>query len=375
MEKDFSKHTVYGNFCSMDNRAFPIDCETLAALQSNAKKMAASALIAGCSRLILTGCKVSGSKRTEGYVFIVNADNPLTGEVIYHPEQTKADYCYIKEDPVLVEADGKKYPEAYDIRYIVDGRIDGAWAWSSFTNIADISNAALKEGLTGVKNDLTTKDSALRTLITQKETTLNNTIDTKESALNTTINNTKTGLEALIEQKTTSSSVAFVRGMIIMWSGSANNVPSGWALCNGEHGTPPLQNRFIVCAGSDYGVDSKGGAASQNITLSADNLPAHKHTFRTDDSGAHTHSVKDYFYPEKDLENSSFRVTYPSYFANKWGSGSSDTDNNTIRYAIHDTELAGTHGHNGTTNSTGSGTPFTFDNRPPYYALAFIMKL
>ena len=33
MEKDFSKHTVYGNFCSMDNRAFPIDCETLAALQ------------------------------------------------------------------------------------------------------------------------------------------------------------------------------------------------------------------------------------------------------------------------------------------------------------------------------------------------------
>ena len=31
MEKDFSKNMVYGNFCSMENDAFPIDRETLAA--------------------------------------------------------------------------------------------------------------------------------------------------------------------------------------------------------------------------------------------------------------------------------------------------------------------------------------------------------
>jgi|GEM_PF-2730971 Microcystin-dependent protein len=352
MEKDFSKHTVYGNFCSMDNRAFPIDCETLAALQSNAKKMAASALIAGCSRLILTGCKESGSKRAEGYVFIVNADNPLTGEVIYHPEQTKADYCYIKEDPVLVEADGKKYREAYDIRYIVDGRIDGAWAWSSFTNITDISNAALKEGLTGVKNDLNTKDSVLRTLITQKETTLNNTINTKESALNT-----------LIEQKTTSSSVAFVRGMIMMWSGSVP--PSGWALCDGSNGTPNLVGRFIL-GGTSKGpysdnTTTNGKLTSDNQTLSVANLPTHNHNISIDWGGKHTHSYYDtqYTFGEGKSKGSDAKKLRDAAANEKFRSTFSD----------------GYHGHSASCSYTGSGSAFNVTTQVPYYTLAFIMKL
>ncbi|MFN3966891.1 MAG: hypothetical protein ACK4JE_04265, partial [Endomicrobiia bacterium] len=37
------------------------------------------------------------------------------------------------------------------------------------------------------------------------------------------------------------------------------------------------------------------------------------------------------------------------------------------------TGFAGTHNHGGTTGSTGGNQPF--ENRPPYYALAFIMKL
>ena len=352
MEKDFSKHTVYGNFCSMDNRAFPIDCETLAALQSNAKKMAASALIAGCSRLILTGCKVSGSKRTEGYVFIVDADNPLTGEVIYHPEQTKADYCYIKEEPVLVEADGKEYPEAYDIRYIADGRIDGAWAWSSFTDIAGISNAALKEGLTGVKNDLNTKDSALRTLITQKETTLNNTINTKESALNT-----------LIEQKTTSSSVAFVRGMIMMWSGSVP--PSGWALCDGSNGTPNLVGRFIL-GGTSKGSYSdnttiNGKLTSDNQTLSVANLPSHNHNISIDWGGKHYHNYNDtqYSFGEGKSKGSEARKLRDAKAKEMYRSTSSD----------------GYHGHSASCSYTGSGSAFNVTTQVPYYTLAFIMKL
>lgn len=323
MEKDFSKHTVYGNFCSMDNRAFPIDCETLAALQSNAKKMAASALIAGCSRLILTGCKVSGSKRTEGYVFIVNADNPLTGEVIYHPEQTKADYCYIKEDPVLVEADGKKYPEAYDIRYIVDGRIDGAWAWSSFTNIADISNAALKEGLT---NDINSKDAALRTLI---------------------------------EQKTTSSSVIFVSGMIMMWSGAANAIPSGWALCDGKNGRPNLIDKFVLGAGGIY--TPKGGAISQSITLEEENLPRHSHSGSTYSAGSHSH-----------------KITHRGFYdckGNEKRSMSFNTIDNDPVTASFTCSTEGNHTHDFVTDYTGSGKSFTVNTMPPYYALCFIIKL
>jgi len=34
-------------------------------------------------------------------------------------------------------------------------------------------------------------------------------------------------------------------GAIVMWSGAIANIPSGWALCNGSNGTPDLRNRFV----------------------------------------------------------------------------------------------------------------------------------
>lgn len=38
----------------------------------------------------------------------------------------------------------------------------------------------------------------------------------------------------------------FPSGGIIIWSGAADAVPSGWVLCNGEHGTPDLRGRFVL---------------------------------------------------------------------------------------------------------------------------------
>ena len=55
---------------------------------------------------------------------------------------------------------------------------------------------------------------------------------------------------------------AFVRGMIMLWSGSTSSVPSGWALCNGSSGTPDLRNRFVVGAGASYAVNATGGSAN-----------------------------------------------------------------------------------------------------------------
>ena len=45
-----------------------------------------------------------------------------------------------------------------------------------------------------------------------------------------------------------SNSSLFVTGMIMMYTGST--APSGWAICNGQNGTPDLRNRFIVGAGN-----------------------------------------------------------------------------------------------------------------------------
>ena len=52
---------------------------------------------------------------------------------------------------------------------------------------------------------------------------------------------------------------AFVTGMIMLWSGSIGTIPSGWALCNGSSGTPDLRAKFVMGAGSG-GVGGSVGA-------------------------------------------------------------------------------------------------------------------
>ena len=81
-------------------------------------------------------------------------------------------------------------------------------------------------------------------------------------------------------------------GLISMWSGSLTTVPEGWALCNGENGTPDLTDRFIVGAGNNYAVGDVGG--EDLVTLVDSDLPYHRHSSGTLDnssSGGHSHTA------------------------------------------------------------------------------------
>ena len=51
-------------------------------------------------------------------------------------------------------------------------------------------------------------------------------------------------------------------GVVMMWSGSANAIPSGYVLCDGSNGTPDLRNRFVIGAGSNYAVGATGGGST-----------------------------------------------------------------------------------------------------------------
>ena len=129
-------------------------------------------------------------------------------------------------------------------------------------------------------------------------------------------------------------------GSIIMWNGAEDTVPDGWALCNGQtlNGvkTPDLRNRFIVGAGSSYSVGATGGA--DKVTLTKNEMPSHSHAVYGRSSGyAGSHN------------NSHEVITYKS---KDWGSMSE---------FINDTD------------STGGGG--AHENRPPYYALCFIMRV
>lgn len=68
-------------------------------------------------------------------------------------------------------------------------------------------------------------------------------------------------------------------GTIVMWNGSTP--PAGWALCDGQGETPDLRGRFIVgydTRKEDYNaIGNKAGAAA--VELTEEQMPAHSHTY------------------------------------------------------------------------------------------------
>jgi len=148
-------------------------------------------------------------------------------------------------------------------------------------------------------------------------------------------------------------------GSIVMFAGTIANIPTGWQLCNGTGTTtggiavPDLTGRFVVHADADsggtYAPGATGGSddASLGVTvdshvLTIDEIPAHTHTIPRD-AGKVTTSLSSGHYDNSD-QGEKAGVT------GSVGGG-----------------LGHTHG------ATVSGTTGT--NRPPYYALAYMIKL
>ena len=125
-------------------------------------------------------------------------------------------------------------------------------------------------------------------------------------------------------------------GGSILWSGSVATIPSNWLLCNGSNGTPDLRDRFIVGAGTggSYAVGATGGENT--------------HVLTTAEMPSHTHS-----YTDKYTDGNRVSGTHA------WSSATDKDPNYTTE--------------NKTTGSQGSDT--AHENRPPYYALAYIMRV
>ncbi len=152
-----------------------------------------------------------------------------------------------------------------------------------------------------------------------------------------------------ILQTSAATTNPFTTGMIILWSGSIGSVPSGWALCNGSNGTPDLRDRFVIAAGSTYAVGATGGSADAIVV-------SHTHTATsTVTDPGHTH--------------------FTSYLYSFTGGGSgvnfACNNYNTGTYNLS----TSTTGITVATTNQSTGSSGTNANLPPYYALAYIMKL
>ena len=102
------------------------------------------------------------------------------------------------------------------------------------------------------------------------------------------------GQEMLPRQKMTSvayalkAADAIPKGVIVMWSGAVDQIPAGWALCDGVERalsdgtkvTPPnLKDKFVVGVGDRFGSgkpkDITGGEEGHVLTV--DEMPFHNH--------------------------------------------------------------------------------------------------
>lgn len=333
---------ILGNFLSQANKNFPLDCETLDYFQRLTSITEVIGNIAG-DRAVLYGCaqNTDGTMREPGYVFVRTEGHP-EGEILPWEGGAIESGMYIKQEDINVSANNQDYPKAYTRRSLSPGIGSENFDWEDFTDI---------------KN--------LRALMQENET-----------------------LRGEIKQMAPPP-----LGIVQMWAGMT--VPTGYLLCDGRVlskedypelfavlGTsfnsgisaagsayttdsgffrlPDLRGRFIVGQhDSDVEYQQKGSAGGhKSVALNGDNLPEHNH--KTRDYMMIPFGAGECRSGEWTIGGKSMTVGYETISGNPKRHATSDKDREHIQWIEHDTE--------------NSGDGNSFDIRPPYYALAYIIR-
>lgn len=126
-------------------------------------------------------------------------------------------------------------------------------------------------------------------------------------------------------------------GTIVAFEGLLSDIPQGWVLCDGQNGTPDLRDRII--RGADVSTANNIGGSTT-------------HTHSTELSGDHTHSS---------VSTDGHRHDPTS--TNKF-----------LGSSVRRLQVADPHSHS-ISGGSHSHTLNSSSNMPPYYKLAFIMKV
>ena len=150
-------------------------------------------------------------------------------------------------------------------------------------------------------------------------------------------------------------------GIICMWHGALASVPPGWHICDGTNGTPDLRDKFVLGAGNTYNPADTGGATS--ATLTEANIPQHDHgsagSHTHDTIANHTHEVYRSETAEAGTSRYILAAGTSNAYTSSWAGGHTHSNTGTA------------HTH----NNYGQAIPTAVATLPPYYALAYIMKL
>lgn len=205
-------------------------------------------------------------------------------------------------------------------------------------------------------------------------------------------------------------------GTIVMWGGSVTGIPSGWKLCDGsvlydtntklrqqliDQGNPfgewtgspilpDLRERFVVGAGGNngsvdgvgYNVGDLGGKKDNMLNIS--NIPEHQHYYpkQIESITTTTGKVQDGAWSQKTFI-SGVTANKSPYFPETLGPGdyilgyddNHDRPDKRRSYGITSPLAPGWYEDIPYSNNWIENDPTPIENRPPYFALCYIIKL
>ena len=173
------------------------------------------------------------------------------------------------------------------------------------------------------------------------------------------------------------SSNSVPAGTILPWYGEKANIPNGFALCDGTNGTPDLCDRFLVGAGSTYSLGAKGGEATHKLT--GEELPSQSvdfagwylDGFKHVQKGSNKHSVphSNSIGNIADAQTGSSRFTPLTMGRFATEKLETTTASDVLGYSYEKLFF------NPFSSALKLGNDQPHENRPPYYAVFYIMKL
>lgn len=290
---------------------FPLSTQALTFIQDMVIATARLALIGG-DNYILSGCATTGNNVSDGIIVI-------NGEIMPFKGGTITTTITIIEETIPVSANGLTFENARVKRYakFASGIGVNYYPWASFKPLQ--TNEQLEE----VKATIKYVDDEIAKI--------------------------QTG--------------SIPAGVIVMWGGREADIPVGWTLCDGKElpngkRIPDLRGRFVVgynsTTGSGYTSMGAGSKKTDQfmMTLEMKHMPKHNHGVN-----AESKEVAQGEYGLMRKSKSGERLTVSG--ADVTGSGTEpDLVSPPISVAIK-----------------MEGGNEAFDIRPPYYVLAFIIKI
>jgi len=269
---------------------FPLETDTLDYMQKAYTALQKIAALGG-DNYILSGCTQTASNVTDGFVVIGGQVLPFRGGLT----QTSV---VIRED---------RETRSFENGQVKDVFISPYASFGTGTEAIPFESLSRLKSLTEFK-DLPTKANSALDL---------DAIDTLATAK----------AVKLLNDKLNSN---FPTGAIVIWSGAIQAIPTGWALCNGDNGTPNLIDRFVYGAGG-YRAVGPGYDGEERHRLLISEMPSHRHNVPFQGT-------------KEDIHGGGNQTGYETYDKTNF-------------------------------NTDAAGGDQSHNNMPPYYVLAYIMKL